>query len=199
MARRTPRSEKLRLKARQRRGFFAWFTSALQFAFSFKRRRVIRRRSGGLRSKKLGAVQQGASERGVVAAPGALQVGLALEVGAHGLHFGVQVVHVMQQERFREHGQLGGAKLILAMVADDEVLEQRLELGRKVRNQRKFRLQHLEFNDHVAEKLAARGVGKRAVVSEFVNFTDVMKKDAGQKQIAIDLRVVSADQVARAK
>src|SRR5271169_1061288 len=79
------------------------------------------------------------------------------------------------------------------------MFEQRFEFCRKVRNQQEFCLQHLKFDDHVAEQLAARGVGERAVVGEFVNFADVVKKAAGQQQIAIHLRIVSADQVAGAK
>ena len=85
------------------------------------------------------------------------------------------------------------------MVADDEVLQQRLEFDGKVWDQREYRLQHLKFNDHVPEKLAARGVGKRAIVGKLVNLADVVKKYASQQQIAIHLRIVSAHQVARTK
>jgi hypothetical protein len=51
----------------------------------------------------------------------------------------------------------------------------------------------------VPEQLAARGVGKRTIVGEFVDLADVVKKHAGQQQIAVDLRIVSADQVAGTK
>ena len=50
----------------------------------------------------------------------------------------------MQQQRFGKHGQFWGAEFVLAMVADNEMFEKRLELGRKIRNQREFRLQHLQ-------------------------------------------------------
>ena len=105
--------------------------SVFRVALSLSDRRRIFGRSRGLGSKKLGAVQQRASERGVVAGPGTLEVGLALELGAHGLHFGIQVVHVVQQERFGKHGQLGRAEFVLAVVADDQVLEQGLEFDGK--------------------------------------------------------------------
>ena len=62
-----------------------------------------------------------------------------------------------------------------------------------------LRLQHLELNDHVSEQLAARGVGKRTVVGKFVNLADVVKKNAGQQQVAVDLRIISAHQVAGTK
>ena len=67
------------------------------------------------------------------------------------------------------------------------------------RDQREFRLQHFKLDDHVAEKLAARGVGKRAIVGKLVDLADVVKKRTGQQQIAVHLGIVSADQVARAK
>ncbi len=85
------------------------------------------------------------------------------------------------------------------MVADDEMLKQSLEFGRKAGDQSKFCLQHLKFNDHVPEKLASRSVGKRAIVGKFVDLADVVKKCAGQQQIAVDLGIVSADQVAGTK
>jgi hypothetical protein len=44
----------------------------------------------------------------------------------------------MQQERFGKHGQLGRAEFVLAVVADDEMLEKSLEFGRKVGDQREF-------------------------------------------------------------
>ena len=45
-------------------------------------------------------------------------------------------------------------------------------------------------------KLALGGVGERTVVGEFVNLADVVQKCAGEKQVAIDLRIVPAHQIA---
>src|SRR5580693_7268117 len=47
-------------------------------------------RSGLFRSEKLFGVQERARECGVVAGPGAVDGGFALELGAHGFHFGVE-------------------------------------------------------------------------------------------------------------
>ncbi len=60
-------------------------------------------------------------------------------------------------------------------------------------------LQHFEFDDHVAEQLALGGVGERTVVGELVNFSDVVQECAGEQQVAIDLRIVAAHQVAGAE
>src|SRR5262244_1426092 len=84
-------------------------------------------------------------------------------------------------------------------MANDEVLEQGLHLRRKSRNRGNLCLQHFEFNNHVAEQLPAAGVRKRASIGQLVNLSNVMQKRSCEKQIAIDLRVVSRDQVTGAK
>src|ERR1035437_7855619 len=84
-------------------------------------------------------------------------------------------------------------------MADDQMFEQSLQLGGKAGQLRELGLQHLQFDDHVAEQLAARGVGKRAVVGQFVNLADVMQKRSCQQQVAVDLWIVPAHQVAGAE
>src|ERR1035438_368458 len=84
-------------------------------------------------------------------------------------------------------------------MADDEVLDHRLEFVGKGGLKSELGLQHLQFDDHVTKKLALRGVGERAVVGELVNLADIMQKCAGEKQVAVDLRVVLAHQVAGAE
>src|ERR1700678_3453520 len=105
----------------------------------------------------------------------------------------------MQKQGFGEHGQLGRSEFVFAMVADDEVLQQSLKLRGKFRNQRELGLQHFQFNHHMPEQLATGSVGKRTVVCQFVNFSDIVQKDSRQQQVAVDLRVVAADQIAGAK
>ena len=74
-----------------------------------------------------------------------------------------------------------------------------LEFFGKTGQERELGLQHFQFDDHVAEQLALGGVGERTVVGEFVNLADVVQKRAGEKQIAIDLRIVLAHQIAGAE
>ena len=64
---------------------------------------------------------------------------------------------------------------------------------------RELRLQHFQFDDHVAEQLAFGRVGERPVVGEFVNFPDVVQERTGEQEIAIDLGIVLAHQVAGAE
>src|SRR5690242_7318856 len=80
------------------------------------------------------------------------------------------------------------------MVADDEVLDQRLQLGRKSRRQ--LLLQHLQFDDHVPEQLPAGGVGNGTRVRELVDLSDIVQERTGQQQVAVDLRVVAGGEVA---
>src|SRR5882762_763599 len=84
-------------------------------------------------------------------------------------------------------------------MADDEMLDHDLKLVGEAGLEREFGLQHFQFDDHVAEKLAFGGVGERAVVGEFVNLPDVVQKRSGEKEIAIHLRIVLAHQVAGTK
>ncbi len=65
--------------------------------------RIVGGRSS-FRRKKFCAVQQWASEGGVIAGPRTLQVGLSLKLGSHGLHLGIQIVHVVEQKSFGKHG-----------------------------------------------------------------------------------------------
>ena len=40
------------------------------------------------------------------------------EFGGHGLHFGIEVVQVVQEDRLGDHGQLRRAELVFAVVAE---------------------------------------------------------------------------------
>ena len=146
--------------------------------------------------KKLLGVDKRAAEGGVVAGPRAIETGFALEMGAHGFHFGVEVIEIVQHQGFREHRQFGRAEVVLAVVTDDEVLDHRLEFVRESGLESELGLQHFQFNDHVAKKLTPGGIGERAVVGKFVNLADVVQKRSSKEEIAIDLGIVTAHQVA---
>src|SRR5208282_4893009 len=121
---------------------------------------------------------------------------LALEMGAHGFHLGIQVVEIVQHEGLGKHGQLGRSEIILPVMADDEMFEQSFQLRGEVRQFSELGLQHLQFDNHMAEELAARGIGKGAIVIQLLNLADVMQKRSRQQQIAVDLGIIAADQIA---
>src|ERR1700722_10972035 len=78
------------------------------------------------------------------------------------------------------------------------MFEHGFEFRRKAGYQGELGLQHLKFDHHVAEKLASRGVGERAVVRQLMNLADVVQKSAGEEKVAIDLRIIPAHQIAGA-
>ncbi len=84
-------------------------------------------------------------------------------------------------------------------MADDQMLKQSFQLIGKSGNRRELGLQHLQLNDHVAEQLPATAIGKRPSVGKLMDFADIVEEGAGQQQVAIDLRIVSANQIAGAK
>ena len=69
----------------------------------------------------------------------------------------------------------------------------------KVRAPGDLGLQHFKFDHHMTEKLAVGRVGERAVVGQLVNLADIVEKSAGENKVAIDLRIIPANQVARAE
>src|SRR5882762_3312065 len=120
-------------------------------------------------------------------------------MGAHGLHLGIEIVEVMQHQRFRKHGKLGRAEVILAVMTNNEMLQQRFEFVRKSWDESNLGVQHFQLDDHVAEQLAPGGVRKRAVVGEFVDLAEIVKERAAEQEVAINLGIVAAHQVAAAK
>src|SRR5581483_10249985 len=111
----------------------------------------------------------------------------------------IKVIQVVQHQRFREHGELGRSEVVLPVVADDQVLDHRLEFFGENGQRCELGLQHLQFDNHVAEKLPLRGVRKRPVISQLVDLAKVVKKGAGEQQIPVDLGIISLDQVAGAE
>ena len=105
----------------------------------------------------------------------------------------------MQHQGLREHGKFGRSKLIFAVMTDDEVLEQCLQLIRKTLDLSNLGLEHFQFDNHVTEQLATAGVGKRPLVAELVDFADVMQKSPSYQQVAIDLGIIPGKQIAGAK
>src|SRR6266851_3158508 len=54
--------------------------------------------------------------------------------GAHGGEFRIEVVHIVEDQGFADHGELGRAKLVLAVMADEKMLDDGLQVGRAAFN-----------------------------------------------------------------
>src|SRR5229473_469400 len=79
------------------------------------------------------------------------------------------------------------------------VLNQRLQRIREAWHLRELGLQHFQFDDHVPEQLAPCRVRKGAIECELVDLADIVQESAGKQEVAINLRIVAAHQVAGIK
>src|SRR6266705_1450183 len=57
--------------------------------------------------------------------------GIEREGGADGRELGVEIIEVVEDERFTNHGQLGRAEFVLAVMADQKMLDYGLEIRRE--------------------------------------------------------------------
>ena len=152
--------------------------------------------SGAFARQEFRGVQQGAAQRRIVTGPGALRFSAALELGAHGFHLGIEVIEIVQHQRFGEHGQLGRAEIVLAMMADDQVLDSVFSDSGKSGTSGSLACSISSSMIMCPSNWPRVRVGERAVVGQLVDLADIVKERAGEQQIAIDLRIVAAHQVA---
>ena len=66
-----------------------------------------------------------AAEGGAVGGP-LVFAGAAGHGGADGGDFGVAIVHVVEDHVFANHGELGSAEFVLAVIADEQILDDEL-------------------------------------------------------------------------
>src|SRR5579872_6708889 len=104
----------------------------------------------------------------------------------------------MEHQRLGEHGQFRRTEIVLSVMADDEVLDQCLQLIGEIGQACQLGLQHFQLNDHVPEQLSFSRIRKSAMVSKLVNLADVVQECSRQQQISIDVRIVATHQVAGA-
>src|SRR6185312_17180297 len=83
------------------------------------------------------------------------------------------------------------------MMADDQVLDESFEFGWEVRDQSDLLVQHFQLDNHVPEKLPFGGIGKRALIAELVDLSNIVQEGSGEQQVAIDLRIQGSDRVAK--
>src|SRR5438874_1754736 len=53
------------------------------------------------------------------------------EGGAHGGELGIEIIHVVEGHGFADHRELWRAKLVLAVMADEKMLDDRFQVGGK--------------------------------------------------------------------
>ena len=130
-----------------------------------------------------------AAERGGVSGPIGF-AGIERQSSARGGELGVEIVEIVEDQGFTDHGKLGRAEFVLAVMTDEEMLEDDFEIGRKAGDGVHGFVDGFEFHDDVAEELALYGVADGAVVAELVEFADVVENGGGKQEIEVELGIM---------
>ena len=82
----------------------------------------------------------------------------------------------MEDHGFADHGEFGRAEFVLAVVADEQMLDNGFEGRGEILDVVDRAGDGFEFHDNVAEQLAGGGVADGAFVAEFFEFADVVEE-----------------------
>jgi hypothetical protein len=147
------------------------------------------------------AFEEFAAEGLVEAGPVAVAADVFLQNLGDAVELGVEVVEEMEGDGLKGHGEFGAAEFILAVMADDEVLEPQQQFRREFFLGESFGLGDFVFDgaddhDDVADELAFVAVAEFAVVSELIDFAGVVQEGAEEEQIAVELGIERSDDAA---
>src|ERR1700694_1132127 len=93
-------------------------------------RYAVSLRYRGVALQKFIQFQEAPAERGAVGRP-LWFAGIDSKRGANRCHLGIHVVQVVENHRFADHWQLRGTKFVLAVMADQEMLDDGFQICRK--------------------------------------------------------------------
>ena len=133
--------------------------------------------------------EEAAGEGGAVGGPFGL-AGLGGEGVADGGHLGVHVVHIVEDKGFADHGEFGGAKFVLAVMADEEMLDNGFEIGREILDGVYEVCDGFELEDDVSEELAFGGVADGAIVAELIELSNVVEDCGGKQQVEVEFGIM---------
>src|SRR6266700_8000027 len=125
------------------------------------------RRCEGEILEELVEAEEFAAEGAAVGGPFGF-AGIEGQGGTGGGEFRIEIVHVMEGQSFADHGELGRAKFILAVMADEKMLDDGFQVGGKTLDGVHGFRNGFQFHDDVAEELAFDGVADGAFVAELV-------------------------------
>ena len=137
---------------------------------------------GGLLLEKFVELEEFAAEGAAVGGPWVF-ARTGGEGGTDCGHLGIEIVDVVEDQGFANHGEFWGAEFVLAVMADEQVLHDGFERRGKSGDGVDGAGDGFEFHDDVAEELAFGGVADGAFVAEFVEFADVVKHGGGEEQV----------------
>src|SRR6185437_1908431 len=85
------------------------------------------------------------------------------------------------------------AKFIFAVMAHNQMLDERRKRLRKIGNHINFSLHHSETNDDMSEQLPFVRVSDRARIGKLLRLADVVEHDTREEQVAVDFRIMLGD------
>src|SRR5467141_3269442 len=129
----------------------------------------VRFGAGGL--QELVEAEEFAAESTTIGGPFGL-AGVESEGGSGGGELGIEVVEIVEDEGFADHGELGGAEFVLAVMADEKMLDDRFQIGGETFDGVHGFRNGFKFHHAVAEELAFDGVADGAFVEELVELPD---------------------------
>src|SRR6266567_124132 len=150
------------------------------------------RRCEGEILEELVEAEEFAAKGAAVGGPFGL-AGIESKGSAGGSELGVEIVHVVEGQRFADHGELGRAEFILAVMADEKMLDDGFQVGGKTLDGVHGFRNCFQFHHDVAEELAFDGVADGALVAELVELANIVKNCCGQQQINVQLGIVPGD------
>ncbi len=103
----------------------------------------------------------------------------------------------MKQHRLGKQRNARRSELQLAVVAQDDVLDQGAQPVGELRQVTQFIREHAQGKRDVAKKLTLHRVAEAAVVSKFVDLSDIVKHGAGDHQIKINMSVMPGNRTAQ--
>ena len=129
-------------------------------------------------------------EQPVIGRPVRLLVAGLPDVLLEGVHLGVEVVHVVDDQGLQGLGPLGRTVFEDAVMAEDQVAELHGRLFGKIRDRRDLRVDHLHPHDDMADQPSRIAVLHDPIIGEFVDLPDIVEDPAGDQEIPVDPRIM---------
>ena len=103
-------------------------------------------------------------------------------------HLRIQIVQIVKRQSLAEHRQLRGTKLVLAVMADQQMLDERFQIRRKIGIASIFFVTNSSSMMICPSSWPSVGVVDGALVGQLIELADIVQDGAGQQQIGIEFR-----------
>jgi len=142
-------------------------------------------------------VQEFATEGGGVGRPEVFGRSRA-QRSANGCQLRIEIVEIVEDKSFADHRELGRSELVLAVMTNEQMLNDGLETRGEILDGVHGASDGSDFQHDMAKELSFIGVPDGALVTELVEFADVVKNGGREKQVAVELVIMCGDQLGHA-